>query len=221
MPSRIQAKFISQQPQKHGYWLIKIELSNFMDLNIGSRFAWQGNQAWLFQKQHTELHLLATQDWDLEPQEAVVLEYRHFDLVWSAKSDQLWLGSDLSQAAVFDAAKRWQQAPHPKGRFSALLHASDAFAFQPHPARFMFNLSPQAIGASPLLEDYGIANRLASDPGLPGCHDGSLAELYQAWLLQKDSTQWQVFGFLPKAMHQACFELSKTCQNLDFQVRAY
>ena len=218
MPSQIKAKLISQLPQKHGYWLINIELLHVIELNIGARLTWQNNQAWLFQQQHNELTLLSLQEWTgLNSQQQIALECGEYNLNWSAKADQLWLGSNLSQAAVFDAGKRWHQTPHPKGRFIALLHADAGFAFQPKPASFMLNLAPEAIGASPLLEDWRIPNRLASSEDLPGCLEGSIVSLYQAWLSNLDPQQdWKVYGFLPEKDYQACLNLSQNHANIIF-----
>jgi hypothetical protein len=36
---------------------------------------------------------------------------------------------------------------------------------------------PERIAACPLLEDWGFANRLASNAGLPGCFEGELSQL--------------------------------------------
>jgi hypothetical protein len=36
---------------------------------------------------------------------------------------------------------------------------------------------PTLIATCPLLEDWGFANRLASNAGLPGCFEGALSEL--------------------------------------------
>lgn len=220
MTLQIPVHFIDQLPQKSGYQLIRLRPLHPLDGAIGTRVFWHNHQAWLFQQQTNEWLMLSQQAWPLSQKTDIELLVQQTSLDGSAQNNQLWLGTDLSQAAVFDAAKRWQQIPQPKGQFVALLHTTTGFAFQPHPAKFMMNLSPQAIGASPLLEDYGIANRLASDLGLPGCHDGDLVDLYQAWLSQNNQA-WQVLGFLPESIYQACFELSQAQANLDFKAQAY
>lgn len=214
------AKFISQQAQKNGFWLIQIELHQFVELAVGSRLIWEFEQAWLFQKQTVYLTLLSEQDWSgLKPNQDLTLEIRQPDLTFEVGSQQVWLGSDLSQAAVFDAAKRWQQSPKPKGTMMALLHATQGFAFQPKPAKFLLNMSPEAIGAAPLLEDWGVANRLASNQGFPGCLEGDIEVLYQAWLNQYKHQAWYVYGFLPHKQYQACLALSQNETNIQFQVQ--
>lgn len=223
MTQRLPAKWLSQQQQIHDYWLIRIQLIDHTDLAewpIGTRFNWKHHQAWLFQQSGSELSLLSLGAWPMEDHQTLELNALIFQTLnnqaWSSASNQLWLGSELSQAAVFDAAKRWQQAAQPKGQFIALLHTQNHFAFQPKPAQFILDLVPEAIGAATLLEDYGVANRLASEQGLPGCYDGSLVDLYQAWLLQRGQQDWQVYGFLPTPLHQACQALSNNQTGLDF-----
>jgi dihydroorotate dehydrogenase electron transfer subunit len=38
------------------------------------------------------------------------------------------------------------------------------------------------IGCMPLMEDWGIPSRLASQAGHPGCYEGYVTELARAWL---------------------------------------
>lgn len=50
--------------------------------------------------------------------------------------------------------------------------------FRPRPSRFLVEGMPAGvIAAIPLLEDWGIPSRLASEDGLAGCHDGRLEDL--------------------------------------------
>ncbi len=64
-----------------------------------------------------------------------------------------------------------------------LLRASPTFPFRPQPSRLMVpGLPSRAIAAVPLLDDWGIPSRLASDAGQPGCFDGQLEDLARAWL---------------------------------------
>ena len=56
------------------------------------------------------------------------------------------------------------------------------FPFQPG-ARFLLNGIPDGdVAAMPLLEDWGIASRLASQQGYPGCHQGYVTDLSRHWL---------------------------------------
>lgn len=62
------------------------------------------------------------------------------------------------------------------------LGASANFPFKPRPSQILVNDLPAGIiAAVPLLEDWGIASRLASPLGLPGCYEGSVQELLTEW----------------------------------------
>ena len=61
--------------------------------------------------------------------------------------------------------------------------SGDPFPFRPRPSAILVpGLPPHCIACMPLLEDWGIASRLASPAGLPGCFEGTVAELAQIWL---------------------------------------
>jgi dihydroorotate dehydrogenase electron transfer subunit len=64
-----------------------------------------------------------------------------------------------------------------------LLGASDTFPFRPRPSTILVPGIPDGvIACAPTLEEFGIASRLASTAGLPGCYDGDVTELAAAWL---------------------------------------
>lgn len=64
-----------------------------------------------------------------------------------------------------------------------LLRAAPTLPFRPQPSRLMIpGLPARAIAAVPLLDDWAVPSRLASDAGQPGCFDGSLEDLARAWL---------------------------------------
>ncbi|MCP5145046.1 MAG: dihydroorotate dehydrogenase electron transfer subunit [Gammaproteobacteria bacterium] len=64
-----------------------------------------------------------------------------------------------------------------------LLASEVPFPFRARPSQIMVPGMPgAAIAAMPLLEDWGIASRLASRQGFPGCHDGLITELAREWL---------------------------------------
>lgn len=64
-----------------------------------------------------------------------------------------------------------------------LMGSEVAFPFQPEPSRLLIDaMPPSVIATLPLLESWGIACRLASHQGFPGCFDGHVTELADAWL---------------------------------------
>jgi dihydroorotate dehydrogenase electron transfer subunit len=57
------------------------------------------------------------------------------------------------------------------------------FPFRAQPSRIMVPGMPEGtIATMPLLEDWGIASRLASRQGYPGCYDGLVTELAAQWI---------------------------------------
>ena len=64
-----------------------------------------------------------------------------------------------------------------------LLQADHPLPFRPAPCRTLIPGMPaEAIATLPLLNDWGIAVRIASRQGLPGCFDGDVEQLAAQWL---------------------------------------
>lgn len=95
------------------------------------------------------------------------------------------------------------------------------FPFTPKPSQIMLNGIPDDVIASmPLLEDWGIASRLASLQGYNGCYEGYVTELARHWLNYFDDQtrqQVQIFSCGPTSMLKAVARLAYQYQ-LDCQV---
>ena len=64
-----------------------------------------------------------------------------------------------------------------------LLGSDTPFPFRPRPSVIVVPGIPTGvIACMPLLEEWGIASRLASTADLPGCFEGSVTDLAAAWL---------------------------------------
>jgi dihydroorotate dehydrogenase electron transfer subunit len=64
-----------------------------------------------------------------------------------------------------------------------LLGSEGPFPFRPRPSRIVvLGIPDGVIACMPLLDERGIASRLASRSDLPGCFDGSVTELARKWL---------------------------------------
>lgn len=204
------AELLRQQRQHGDYWLIELALApTSLVPDIGTSLHWQNKQACLFQHQGNQAQFLSHAplpeplDWTQVRWQQHAFPPLQFD------RPQLWLATGLAQAWVFAAAKRWQQHAANKAPFCALLHSEQAFSFTPKPARFVWPLADEAIGACTLLEDWGVANRLAHTDGLPGCYEGPLSALYQIWLAQQPTaTPWNVYAFLPRSELTALTHIS-------------
>jgi dihydroorotate dehydrogenase electron transfer subunit len=68
-----------------------------------------------------------------------------------------------------------------------LLGSEIPFPFRPRPSTIVVPGMPDAaIAAHPLLEDWGVASRLASLAGFAGCHPGYVTDLAAEWLSSLD-----------------------------------
>jgi dihydroorotate dehydrogenase electron transfer subunit len=88
-----------------------------------------------------------------------------------------------------------------------LLGSEVAFPFQPKPSTLMLEGMPSAvIAALPLAEDWGVPSRLASGQGFPGCFEGHVTELADAYLATLDAAalgQTQIAACGPTPMLRA------------------
>ena len=88
----------------------------------------------------------------------------------------LLISQDLATlGGLLFAARHWQAAGL---EMVAALQLPQPAPFQPMPARIWLPAMPhEALATLPLLEDWGIPNRLASPEGRPGCFEGSVLAL--------------------------------------------
>jgi len=87
------------------------------------------------------------------------------------------------------------------------------FPFDPRPSEIMVPGMPEGvIAAMPLLDDWGIASRLASQQGFPGCHYGYVTDLARAWLgsmTPQARAEVEVFACGPHPMLRAVADLAR------------
>ena len=226
--SSIQLTKLSQSAQVGDYWLVSGEVSE--PLNSVSAFyvlksdlpspldlqpprkSTQSNPITftcsLFDYQHPKVQLLSLQPLDQNVIDASSIELLNktgSEITIQTEQACLFLGSDLGIGPLFYSAKQHKQNGH---HHLALLHATHGFPFRVKPAHFMLSDFPfEAIGGCSLLEDWKIANRLASDSSLAGCFEGSIIELLTPWLEAENQRQsstpmnWSVISFLPENRH--------------------
>jgi dihydroorotate dehydrogenase electron transfer subunit len=106
---------------------------------------------------------------------------------------------------------------HHKGCIPFIIAGSEIpFPFNQVPSRILVPGMPEGVIASmPLLEDWGLACRLASLKGLPGCFDGYVTDLARAWLdaIGSDALpEVEIFACGPTPMLKAVAELSHEYQ---------
>jgi len=87
------------------------------------------------------------------------------------------------------------------------------FPFKAEPSKILVPGVPaDTIAAMPLMEDWGIASRLASLQGYPGCFQGYVTDLARAWLDALDDNQRKevaVFACGPHPMLEAVARLAR------------
>ena len=94
-----------------------------------------------------------------------------------------------------------------------LMGSEIEFPFKARPSRILVpGLPSEAIACMPLLDDWGIASRLASFGGFPGCFHGYVTDLAAHWLAGLDAStlsQVEVFACGPTPMLQATARVSR------------
>ena len=94
-----------------------------------------------------------------------------------------------------------------------VLGSEAPFPFASRPSQFLLPGIPQGvIAAMPLLEDWGIASRLASLQGYAGCHHGYVTELGRYWLdglSSKQLSEVGVYACGPHPMLEAVVKLAR------------
>jgi dihydroorotate dehydrogenase electron transfer subunit len=90
------------------------------------------------------------------------------------------------------------------------------FPFKPQPSKMILPGVPNdVIAAMPLLDDWGIASRLASQQGYPGCFEGYVTDLARTWLdaLSKEQRkEVAIYACGPHPMLEAVAKLAKEYQ---------
>lgn len=101
-----------------------------------------------------------------------------------------------------------------KGAYSpfVIMGSEVPFPFQSRPSQIMVPGVPaEVIAAMPLLEDWGIASRLASLQGYPGCFEGYVTDLARHWLdalTDEQRQEVEVFSCGPHPMLEAVAKLA-------------
>ena len=94
-----------------------------------------------------------------------------------------------------------------------LMGSEIPFPFRARPSTILVPGIPAgAIACMPLLDGWGVPSRLASRSGFPGCHDGFVTELADAWLASLESTalaEVEVFACGPTPMLEATARVAR------------
>jgi dihydroorotate dehydrogenase electron transfer subunit len=104
-------------------------------------------------------------------------------------SARLLIATDEGFQPLVRAAIELRDA-EPAAVLLVLIGADAAFPFKPRPSTILVPGMPDGVIACvPQLDEFGVASRLASPLGLPGCYDGSVTELAELWLKSHEPAQ--------------------------------
>ena len=94
-----------------------------------------------------------------------------------------------------------------------LLGSDTPFPFRPRPSVIVVPGIPTGvIACMPLLEEWGVASRLASTADLPGCFEGTVTELADTWLSSlspTDLTEVEICSCGPTSLLEATATLAR------------
>jgi dihydroorotate dehydrogenase electron transfer subunit len=93
--------------------------------------------------------------------------------------DYLLIGEQAGIAPIIFMAEQLKNS----GIKPLVLLESEHLPFTPRPSKIMIpGMPPGVIATMPLLDDWGIPCRIASQQDGPGCYHGPLIELVEVWL---------------------------------------
>jgi dihydroorotate dehydrogenase electron transfer subunit len=94
-----------------------------------------------------------------------------------------------------------------------LMGSEVPFPFRTRPSALIIaGIPAAAIACMPLLEEWGVPNRLASGSDFPGCYSGFVTELAHEWLASltdKELAEVEIFACGPTPMLEACARLAR------------
>ena len=123
------------------------------------------------------------------------------------------IGGGVGIPPMIFLAERLHALPESPYRPLVLMGSEIPFPFHPRPSTIVLpGLPPGAIACLPLLEQWGVASRLASRAGLPGCFDGYVTELAGQWLGTLEPAELaevELFACGPTPMLAAAAQLAR------------
>ena len=94
-----------------------------------------------------------------------------------------------------------------------LMGSEIEFPFRARPSTIIVpGIPPEAIACMPLLDDWGVASRLSTMAGFPGCFEGYVTDLAARWLDSLDAAalaQVEVFACGPTLMLEATARIAR------------
>ncbi len=112
----------------------------------------------------------------------------------------------LAESLSADSRTHWKPL--------VLMGSEIPFPFRARPSRIMVPAAPAgAIACMPLLDEWGVPSRLASNAGYPGCYVGHVTELASSWLAAltpAELAEVAVYACGPPPMLEATARLARS-----------
>ncbi|HZO23545.1 MAG TPA: hypothetical protein VFB37_13660 [Steroidobacteraceae bacterium] len=125
----------------------------------------------------------------------------------------LLVGGGVGIPPMIFLAEQLRSRPDADWKPLVLMGSEIPFPFRARPSRILVAGMPEgSIACMPLLEEWGIASRLASGSGFPGCFEGFVTELADCWLGSLDAAvlgEIELFACGPTAMLRAAAALAE------------
>jgi dihydroorotate dehydrogenase electron transfer subunit len=133
-----------------------------------------------------------------------------------ARPRVLAIGGGVGIPPMVFLAEQLQSDDPARWKTLVLMGSEIPFPFRARPSRILVpGIDPGAIGCMPELDALGIASRLASRQGYPGCFDGLVTDLARQWLCGLEAGQRaevEVFACGPTPMLRAAAKLAAEYQ---------
>jgi len=125
----------------------------------------------------------------------------------------LALGGGVGIPPMVFLAERLRADPQGGWKPLVLMGSEIPFPFTTRPSRILVPAAPpEAIACMPLLDEWGVPSRLASNAGYPGCYAGHVTELADRWLGElspAELAEVAVYGCGPEPMLRATARLAR------------
>jgi dihydroorotate dehydrogenase electron transfer subunit len=133
--------------------------------------------------------------------------------VHADKPRALLIGGGVGIPPMIFLAERLRDRRDGDWKPLVLMGSEIPFPFRTRPSQILVPGIPAgSIACMPMLDEWGIASRLASRSDFPGCFDGFVTELADAWLASLGPTelaQVEIFACGPTPMLEACARLAR------------
>jgi len=129
------------------------------------------------------------------------------------KPRALLIGGGVGIPPMIFLAERLRERRDADWKPLVLMGSEIPFPFRTRPSQILVHGMPAGtIACMPMLDEWGVASRLASRSDFPGCFDGVVTELADAWLSSLgpgELAQMEIFSCGPTPMLEATARLAR------------